>query len=68
MSPEVDPVWKRLARQVEAFCARLTEGLIAVAVALAIVTTFTACEQHISALAAALQPIDRDIGTSILSQ
>jgi hypothetical protein len=63
-------VWKRSVtlRQIETFCARLNEGLTAVAVALAVAVTFTAFVERLSEIESLLQPIDAETGMSILSE
>jgi hypothetical protein len=52
-----------VARRVDAFCARLNDGLLAVALALAILTT-AALLQRLPALL--LQPVDTETGVSLL--
>ena len=55
-------MWKRSAtlRQIETFCARLNDGLTAVAVALAVAVTFTAFVERMQDIESLLQPIDAE--------
>ena len=57
-----------ILNRIEAFCGRLNDGLAAVAVALAVVTTCAALVAHAPALEPLLQPIDTDTGVSLLAE
>jgi hypothetical protein len=55
-----------IARHADAFCARLNDGLAAVALALAILNAAIAFQHHLpSLLALALPTIDPETGVSI---
>ena len=54
-----------LFRRPETFCARSNDGLMVVAIALAVVVV--ACEQQFPKIASLFQPIDPDTGLSVLS-
>jgi hypothetical protein len=55
-----------IARCTDAFCARLNDGLVAVALALAILNAAIALEHHLpSLLALAVPTIDPETGVSI---
>jgi hypothetical protein len=54
-------------RRLEARCARLNDGLAAVAIVLAIVIGVVACEQRLSEIVSLFQPIAPETGVSMLS-
>jgi hypothetical protein len=56
-----------ILRRLEARCARLNDGLTAVAVVLAIVIGVVACEQRLLEIVSLFQPIDTETGISMLS-
>jgi hypothetical protein len=56
-----------VVRRVDALCARLNDGLVAVAAVLALVFIVVACEQRLPEIASLFQPIDPETGTSMLS-
>jgi hypothetical protein len=56
-----------VVRRVDARCARLNDGLVAVAAVLALVFIVVACEQRLPEIASLFQPIDPETGTSMLS-
>jgi hypothetical protein len=54
-------------RRLDAFCARLNDGLIVVAAVLVLVVFVVTCEQQLPEVASLFQPIDPETGTSMLS-
>ncbi len=56
-----------VVRRVDALCARLNDGLVAVAAVLALVFIVVACEQRLPEIASLFQPIDPETGISLLS-
>lgn len=56
-----------LVRRLDAFCARVNDGLTAFAVVLTIVIAIVACGQGLPEIASLFQPIDPETGISMLS-
>lgn len=54
-------------RWLDAFCARVNDGLTVFAVVLAIVIAIVACEQRLPEIASLFQPFDTETGISMLS-
>lgn len=54
------------ARRIDAFCARLNDGLMAVAIILTIVIAVIFCSRSLPSLLSALQPVDLETGVSLV--